>query len=154
MIGYLLKNTLSENGSVSRGICNVNDNGFLIEVEEHTKIERQENGEVTNVGEGSQSVLNDESIVSMNFWGFTPKIFPQLSKQFEEFLQERGKELKSEFYIPFAVQDMKDAGLASIKVKTSGDAWFGVTYAADKDKVESELAKMHNNGAYPKNLWA
>lgn len=154
MVGYLLKNTLSENGSVSRGVCSVNEENFLNEVEEHTKIERNEDGVITNVGEGSQSTLEDETVVSMNCWAFSPKIFEKLEEKFIHFLEEKGTEMKSEFYIPTAVQNLKDDGLAQIKVMTSEDIWFGVTYAADKDVVTSELAQMHEDVIYPDDLWS
>lgn len=154
MVGYLLKNTLSENGSVSRGVCSVNENGFLNEVEEHTKIERNSEGVITNVGEGSQEVLDEETVVSMNCWAFSPKIFEKLEEKFIAFLNEKGGEMKSEFYIPTAVQNLKDDGLAEIKVMTSEDIWFGVTYAADKEVVTSELAQMHEDVIYPDDLWS
>lgn len=154
MVGYLLKNTLSDNGSVSRGVCTVNENGFLNEVEEHTKIERNSEGVITNVGEGSQNTLDEETVVSMNCWAFSPKVFEKLEEKFIDFLKEKGGEMKSEFYIPTAVQNLKDDGLAEIKVMTSEDVWFGVTYAADKDVVISELAQMHEDVIYPEDLWS
>lgn len=153
MVGYQLKNTLSENGSVSRGVCHVANDGTLIEVDEHTKIERNNEGVIVNTGEGKHSELEEDTIVSMNCWAFSPKLFEQLGSQFSSFLSEKGNELKSEFYIPFAVQDMKDAGLATIKVMTSDDNWFGVTYAEDANDVKEELAEMHEVGIYPDNLW-
>jgi len=153
MVGYRLKNTLSEHGSVSRGICNVNDDGLLNEVEEHTKIQKQPNGVITNVGTGSQKELHAEAIVSMNCWAFTSSLFSKLNEQFSNFLQQRGNEEKSEFYIPYAVQELKDEGLANITVMTSDDIWFGVTYADDKNTVEQQLALMHEQGIYPDDLW-
>ena len=153
MVGYQLKNTLSENGSVSRGVCDVNSAGFLIQVDEHTKIFRDQTGTIVNTGEGAQRELAEDTIVSMNCWAFTPQLFTSLEEQFSTFLQSRGQEQKSEFYIPFAVQELKDKNLATIKVMTSEDNWFGVTYAEDAKTVKEELAFMHENGIYPDELW-
>lgn len=154
MVGYRLKNTLSEHGSVSRGLCNMDNNHMLIKVEEHTKVERMADGSITNVGEGSQKTLKEESVVSMNCWAFSHALFDKLEEQFKGFLESKGEELKSEFYIPFAVQDLMNEGVAKVKVLTSDDEWFGVTYADDRIKVEAELAKKHEIGVYPSNLWA
>ena len=132
----------------------MDENQKLIKVEEHTKIERMPDGIITNIGDGSQKILQEESVVSMNCWAFTPALFEKLEEQFIGFLTERGTELKSEFYIPFAVQDLMDEGLAKVTVLTSDDEWFGVTYADDSKKVVSELAKKHNVGTYPENLWS
>ncbi len=153
MIGYQLKNTLSDNGSVARGVCLVDNNNYLNEVEEHTQIERQEDGLITNTGEGSQKTLSDDTIVSMNCWAFTPTIFDQIDQQFADFLSKRGQELKSEFYIPYVVQELMDEGKADVKVGQSNQKWFGVTYPEDKDAVVSELKTLQENGAYPQNLW-
>ncbi|MBX2846137.1 MAG: nucleotidyltransferase [Saprospiraceae bacterium] len=153
MVGYLLENTLSENGSVSRGICNIDENSFLVNVEEHTKLYRNPDGFIVNDGEGSQKELSEGTLVSMNFWGFTPVMFDKLESYFKAFLSERGQELKSEFYIPYAVQSMIDEGLAEVKVLTSKDKWFGVTYAEDKYIVEEQLDQMHEEAVYPVMLW-
>lgn len=152
MVGYLLCNTLSNNGSVSRGLCKVNEDMFLEKVEEHTKIYRTHDA-VINEGEGSQKILDEQSIVSMNCWAFTPKIFNRLEDLFAQFLSKKGSEQKSEYYIPTTVQELKEQENASIKVIPTDGEWFGVTYSADKETVENNLAQMHQDGIYPDNLW-
>lgn len=154
MVGYLLKNTLSENGSVSRGVCEVNEKGFLNQVEECTKILRIATGEIVNEGDGSHKTLQEEDVVSMNCWAFTPNLFKRLEELFTQFLEERIGEEKSEFYIPFAVQDLIESNEATVRVMKSEDAWFGVTYSEDKEVVENELAEMHELGIYPEDLWS
>jgi len=153
MVGYLLENTLSENGSVARGVCNTNSAGNLQNVEEHTKLFRSEEGPIVNEGEGSQKQLAEGTLVSMNCWAFTPIMFQKLESYFEAFLSERGGELKSEFYIPYAVQSTIDEGLSTVKMLTSTEKWFGVTYADDKLMVEGQLDMMHEEAVYPDLLW-
>ncbi len=152
MVGYYLKNTLSENGSVARGVCTVNY-PYLVTVEEHTKIQRQADGTITNEGEGSKSILNEESIVSMNFWGFTPPLFESIEQSFQEFLAQKGQEEQSEFYIPSVVQESIKEQIASVQVFESPQKWFGVTYPEDKTAVVDALKQLHEAGKYPNNLW-
>ncbi len=152
-VGYMLRNTLSENGSVARGVCNVDEKHNLTNIEEHTKIYRREDGVIVNEGEGSQDTLAENTVVSMNFFGFTPMIFDKMKSYFLDFLEERGQEEKSEFYIPLALQRFLDDDLATIHVMTSEDRWFGVTYAEDKQHVERQLSTMVEDGVYPEKLW-
>ena len=149
MVGYVLENTLTENGTVSRGICEVDADGMLKSVEERTAIRRDGNVAVCKTDDGDITIALD-SIASMNCWGFTPDIFAALEKGFAEFLSEKhANELKCEYYLPFAVCDMLQKGECSVKVYRSEDAWYGVTYREDKDFVTSSIAKLKENGVYP-----
>ncbi len=153
MVGYTLSNTLSENGSVARGICKCDENGNLLNVAEHTEI--TENDAVINSIDqaGKEKTLTGNETVSMNLWGFGPSIFAHLKTRFAEFLQEHGNEEKSELYIPFVVDDMIKQSIAKVKVLKSEASWFGVTYPNDKPTVVTQIAKLVEKGLYPKNLW-
>lgn len=141
MVGYRLDRTLSENGSVSRGICAVDGEGRLLEITERTAIARDADGVI--VAEGNPPVrLTGDEPVSMNFWGFTPDLFESLGVLFEEFLEERGDDLKAEFYLPAAVGEMITRGEATVTVLTSQDSWFGLTYPEDKPAVVAALAAL------------
>ncbi len=148
MIGYILENTLTENGTVSRGICTADENGMLKSVVERTAIRR----------EGNVAVCGDveiplDSIASMNCWGFTPDIFDALERGFTQFLgEEHENELKCEYYLPIAVCDMLQGGECSVKVYPSSDAWYGVTYKEDKEFVTASIANLKNQGVYPKSV--
>ncbi len=150
LVGYVLGNTLSDNGSVSRGVAEMDENQNMITVVERTKIER-ENGKIYFTGEEGKVELDEESLVSMNFWGFHPNIFPVIRKMFIEFVKERGHEPKSEFFIPLVVNQQIQDGTCSYKVLTSRDLWHGVTYQEDKPGVMKALAEMTN---YPAPLWS
>ena len=141
MVGYRLDRTLSENGSVSRGICAVDGEGRLLEITERTAIARGADGVI--VAEGNPPVsLTGAEPVSMNFWGFTPDLFESLGALFEEFLEERGGDLKAEFYLPAAVGSMIGRGEATVRVLTSSDSWLGLTYPEDKAAVVAALATL------------
>ena len=148
MVGFQLKNTLSEHGTVARGICGVGADGYLTSVEELTKIEKTPTG----AREGDRTFTGEE-LVSMNFWGFQPDVFPKLRANFAAFLQRAGQELKSECYIPASVNDLMVAGKARVKVLQSRDSWFGVTYKEDKPRVVESIAKLIQRGEYPVRLW-
>ncbi|MEY4385725.1 MAG: hypothetical protein RLY20_1008 [Verrucomicrobiota bacterium] len=148
MVGFQLRNTLSEHGTVARGICGVGADGYLTSVEEFTKIEKAANG----AREGSRNFTGDE-LVSMNFWGFQPTIFPELRACFTAFLQKAGNEQKSECYIPATVNDLMLAGKARVKMLSSRSPWFGVTYKEDKPRVVESIAKLVQAGEYPAKLW-
>lgn len=152
MVGFELQNTLSLNGSVSRGICQVQD-GYLASVVERLKIVRAENGQVQDSGSGEIIRMNGDEICSMNFWGFTPKLFDVLEARFVDFLKEQGEEMKSEWLIPSIVDAMINAGETRVQVLSSPDAWFGVTYPNDKPTVVASLQAMHDAGKYPSKLW-
>lgn len=152
--GFVLANTLSENGSVSRGICSVDAEGNLQKVVENTKILRRNDGQIVSIQEdGSELLLSGQEIVSMNSWGFHPALVDELEGLFTEFLKAHGTELKSEFYLPFAVDSLIHCGKAEVKVLNCTDNWFGVTYREDKPLVQSALQKLVAKGAYPANLF-
>ncbi|WP_298266155.1 sugar phosphate nucleotidyltransferase [uncultured Lutibacter sp.] len=153
MMGYLLKNTVSDYGYVSRGECKVDAKGYLTDVTEQTHIEKI-NGNIIRKDENGVYVPIDENaVVSMNFWGFTPKCFEFGSQLFEEFLEENKNDLKSEFFIPLVVNEILKSGIASVKVLTSNAKWFGVTYKEDKELVQNEIEKLKKNNIYPSKLW-
>ena len=153
MVGFTLRNTLSENGSVARGVCRCDSEGFLAEVTERTNIVPDGKGGAFFTAEnGARIPLTGDETVSMNMWGFMPGIFDHLSVLFEQFLSERGTELKSEFYIPSAVASLIHSGDAQIKVMKSGDSWFGVTYREDKPLVQASIARLVRDKVYPSPL--
>ena len=153
MCGFFLKNTLSENGSVSRGICERNPDGTLKTVVEHTKIERKNGKIVSTLEDGKTVIFTGDEIVSMNMWGFQASLFDSLETLFTEFLKAHGTELKSEFYIPFVADTLVRQGKASVQVLTSEDSWFGVTYQEDKPVVKSGLDALVKAGKYPEKLF-
>ncbi|MFO7998124.1 MAG: sugar phosphate nucleotidyltransferase [Bacteroidales bacterium] len=149
MAGYRLKNTLSDFGSVSRGICRVSKEDFLESVTEHTAIARDNDGHIHSHGEGSPVPLDPDDIVSMNFWGFTPGIFDHTDRMFREFIRERGQELKSEMYIPGLVDTLIKDGKATVRVLPTPARWFGVTYQEDRPRAVENIRKLVDAGAYP-----
>ncbi len=153
MMGYVLKNTISNYGSVSRGECSVDKNDFLTGVTERTHIEKA-NGVLKYKDEKDYLFpISEETTVSMNFFGFTPKYFELSESLFEEFLSKNYKEPKAEFFIPLVVNHIIVNKLATMKVLKSNARWFGVTYKQDKAYVTSEIQKLKDNGVYPTNLW-
>lgn len=153
MIGYQIKNTLSENGTVSRGVCVTNSEGYLVDVTERTKILRQENGEIVFLDEGEPVVLGENTPVSMNFWGFMPSVFPEIKTIFEAYARENFNAPKAEFYIPKVMSYLMDAKKGTCKVFESSSDWFGVTYPEDKEIVSETLNKLIAKGEYPNKLW-
>ena len=153
MVGFILRNTLSDFGSVARGVCQVDQNDFLQTVTELTKIERDgPRAKDTSAG-GVITPLTGDEAVSMNMWGFTPALFPQLQNYFTAFLQKSGQELKSECYIPSAVNDLLTTRNARVKVLRTQDSWFGVTYREDRPRVAASVRQLVTRGDYPKTLW-
>jgi len=152
MVGFILRNTLSEFGSVARGVCKMNTDGFLESVTELTKIERDGSNAKTIGPDGKALALTGEETVSMNMWGFTPALFGDLKKLFGVFLTKHGAEEKSEFYIPAAVNDLVHGGRARVKVLRTPDPWFGVTYREDRPLVVEGIRKLIAHGDYPKKL--
>lgn len=151
MCGFILRNTLSDNGTVSRGICKINE-GYLASVTETTRIER--NGRAArNIEEGAQCDLTGDEIVSMNMWGFTPSLFGHLERLFIEFLKTSGQKEKSEFYIPSVADTLIKEGKAEVKVMESRDSWFGITYREDKDNVVNSIRALVAKGDYPEKLF-
>ena len=148
---YTLRNTLSEHGSVSRGICTEKD-GRLAKVVENPKIAR-ESGRIVSELDGGKNELTGDEPTSMNYWGFMPEFVGELENLFLEFLEKRGSELKSEFYLPFAVDSLIHAGKARIDMLRSSANWFGITYREDRDGVCAELKKLAEQGKYPEKLF-
>ena len=153
MVGYQLDRTLSDHGSVSRGVCIKNEADDLLSVEEFTKLERTATGAKNVQPDGTEIEFQGSEIVSMNFWGFTPAVFPLLGQRLEAFLSQHGQEAKSEFYIPFAVADMIAQHTAKVTVLSTDSEWFGVTYREDKETVMESIKQLVAQGAYPESLW-
>ena len=155
MVGYELSKTVTENGSVARGICETDEEGLLTDVTEQTRIEKYPGGiHYTQDGENWTDVPED-TIVSMNFWGFTPSFLEEVQKSFPAFLDKALAEnpLKGEFYLPAVVSRLLLEKKATVRVLRSADRWYGVTYAADKPGVVAALRKMAEEGKYPDGLW-
>lgn len=152
MVGYPIDKTLSEHGTVSRGICVVDDNGNLVEIIERTKIGWEGDKIFFYEDDGKTEVAGDVP-VSMNFWAFKPEFFPLLEKEFRGFLETRGHELKSEYYFNVAVDSLIKKGIVKTKVLKTTSQWFGVTYKEDKPKVQEKFKELHAKGIYPSKLW-
>ncbi len=153
MVGYHVGNTLSESGSVSRGICVVDENNYLKTVVERTHIE-EKGGKIIYIDEKNEEVsIPANTPVSMNMWGFTPDYFEYSEDYFREFLAENGQKLKSEFYIPLAVNNLIVAGKATCKVLDTTSKWFGVTYAEDRPQVVLKINELIRKGIYPEKLF-
>ena len=154
IIGYELKRTLSENGSVSRGVCEADENGNLVSINERTKIYRNDQGKITYEDESGLHEVSEDSPVSMNFWGFSPEIFGVTENLFHEFLKENIDNPKSEFFIPIVADKYSKSGMGVIKVIPTASQWFGVTYKEDAPSVQQSIDKLVAEGQYPANLWA
>ncbi len=153
MVGYRVGNTLSESGTVSRGICRTDAEGYLTGVVERTDIARVD-GRITFTGDDGQPATTDETTpVSMNMWGFTPDYFRYSEEMFRRFLAEHIDEPKAEFYIPTVVNDLIVKGKASVKVLDTTAKWFGVTYAEDRPGVVAKIRDLIAAGEYPEKLW-
>ncbi|MEY3498868.1 MAG: hypothetical protein RL308_537 [Bacteroidota bacterium] len=152
-IAYLLKNTVSDHGFVSRGECDVNENGFLTGVTERTHIEKIDGKLMRKEDNGEFVEIDENTVVSMNFWGFTPNCFEFGSQLFEQFLEETKSDLKSEFYLPSIVNEILKSGKASVEVLKSDAKWFGVTYKEDKEMVQKAIGELKKQNVYPGNLW-
>ena len=152
MIGYRVANTLSENGSVSRGVCATDANGYLTDVVERTKIE-EVGDKIVYTENGVDTVIAPTTPVSMNMWGFTPEYFEYVEQAFVAFLANHGQELKSEFYIPTLVNDMIRSGKATCKVLDTPSKWFGVTYSEDRPQVVMKINALIKEGEYPEKLF-
>lgn len=152
MVGYILDNTLTENGTVSRGECSVDENGLLLNVIERTKLKRD--GDMAAYEEnGNWHKISKDTIVSMNCLGFTPDVFEYIEKGFAEFLKNMPDPMKSEYYIPTAIKEMIHDGIIDMKVYSTSAIWYGVTYHEDKEYVQSSIRKMISDGIYPNGLW-
>jgi hypothetical protein len=154
MVGFVLRNTLSDHGSVARGVCRVDGEGYLEEIVERTNVSRNGNGAIYVDGEGQEHRLTGDELVSMNFWGFHSGLFAPLREIFARFLTESGSDLKSEHYIPNAVGEMIRSGAARVQVLRSSDPWCGVTYKEDRPAVVQTIAGLVADKRYPVKLWS
>ena len=154
MVGYRVCNTLSESGTVARGVCQTNQEGYLTEVIERTKILREEDGVIRFIEDDGKTAIDDNTPVSMNMWAFTPDYFRFAGEAFEQFLREHGQELKSESYIPSVVDSLIRSGKATCRVLDTPSRWFGVTYATDRPQVVSKFQELADKGVYPSPLFA
>ncbi len=154
MVGFTLRNTLSDHGTVARGVCQTDAAGLLTDIEEMTRIAKVPGGARHTRDDGSTVDLTGDEPVSMNMWGFTPRLFDHLDRLFLEFLHRSGKELRGESYIPMAVGQLVRERLATCRVLRTSSEWFGVTYKEDKPAVQARLAQLIARGDYPPNLWA
>jgi NDP-sugar pyrophosphorylase family protein len=153
VVGYYLKNTLSDYGTVNRGICYLDDHSNLQKVEELINIGRDENGVISCDVNGENRVLGEDTVVSMNIWGFLPSYFDHADEAFRKFLDERMDEPKSELYIPKVVDDLIIDKVLNVRVLETDSSWFGVTYQDDKPHVSQQINQLIEDGTYPKNLW-
>lgn len=153
MVGFKIENTLSENGGVSRGLCQVSPEGNLTGVTECHGIQRKNGHIVQTLEDGSEAPFPEGANVSMNMWGFTPDYFDYSEKAFVRFLEHHGNELKSEFYIPSVVNDLISDGTVTLQVKETPSKWFGVTYAADRPATVAQFRKLVDEGIYPEKLF-
>ena len=154
MAGFILKNTLSENGAVTRGICETNEEGYLTAVHETSNIVKTPEGAAVD-NDGQLTSINAESYASMNMWGLTPEFMQTLEDGFKEFFANMGDKdiLKAEYLLPIYIDELLQAGKVSVKVLDTNDKWFGVTYKEDKDYVVKSFAKLIEAGVYQKNLF-
>ena len=153
MVGYRVENTVTENGTVSRGVCEV-ENGKLTDVVERSKIQKSENGiEYLDEETNKWIPLANDTPVSMNCWAFTPDFFAELKAAFVEFLKENINTEKKELFLPFVVQAMMKRGDCTVDVVTTPSKWYGVTYKEDREGVVESIRKMTKDGTYPENLW-
>lgn len=150
LIAYTLKDTLSEFGSVSRGVCK-SENGKLTSIYEHTKIEAQDEHTITDLDSGTE--FTGEELVSMNFWVCQPSIFPFITEYLKDFIGNGDNIAKGEIYLPFAIKEMTEQKIIDVDVIPSESQWFGVTYASDKESAVTALQKMTDNKEYPSPVW-
>ena len=155
MVGYAVNKTLSENGTVSRGVCSINEDGFLTSIVERTKIERKAEGTIVFHDLGEDEALEEVTPVSMNLFGFTPDYFAYSEEYFKEFLSspEVQANLKAECFIPLMVNKLVGEGTSKLKVLSTTANWFGVTYQADKPQLVAKIEELIAEGVYPRNLW-
>jgi NDP-sugar pyrophosphorylase family protein len=153
MVGFLLRNTLSDFGSVSRGVCRVDGDDFLEGVVELTNIERDGAHARNTDSSGRITTLSGDEVVSMNMWGFTPQVFGQFREHFRRFLRSSGPDNKSESFLPSTVNELVLTGQARIKVLRTNDSWAGVTYREDHPRVVETIRRLISRGDYPNRLW-
>ncbi len=154
LIGFQIDRTLSDYGSVSRGVCKVDDKGDMVEINERTEVYFTDGGNVAYKDAEGEHALPNDTRVSMNFWGFTPAVFEQSLDMFKRFVDANENNPKSEFFIPLVADELIKTGTAAFKVIPTGSKWFGVTYKEDKPIVQKSISELVQNGTYPPNLWA
>jgi NDP-sugar pyrophosphorylase family protein len=154
MVGFVLRNTLSEFGTVARGVCRVGSDGYLEQVVELTAIASDGDHAKDTSSDGKVTMLTGDEPVSMNMFGFTPQVFEKLEEHFKKFLEANGADLKKECYIPSTVNEMLVAKQAKVKVLRSNDSWFGVTYREDHASVVESIQSLVHAGKYPERLWS
>jgi NDP-sugar pyrophosphorylase family protein len=154
MVGFVLRNTLSDFGGVSRGVCQVDTEDFLRSIIEMTNIERDGRRAKNIDSTGHMTALSGEELVSMNMWGFNPKIFVPLEAHFQRFLEARGADLFAESFLTSTVNELILAGEAQVKVLRTNDSWVGVTYREDRQRVVESISHLIDRGDYPKRLWS
>jgi NDP-sugar pyrophosphorylase family protein len=153
MVGFVLRNTLSDFGAVSRGVCRVDEDDLLQGVVELTNIERNGVHARNTDSTGRVTRLSGDEVVSMNMWGFTPQVFGQLREHFQKFLNLDGSNVRSESYLPNTVNELISAGQARVKVLRTNDSWVGVTYREDHPRVVQAIRRLIDRGNYPSRLW-
>lgn len=156
MVGYRLENTLTDNGHVARGVCEMDAQGYLADIHERTHIEKRGNGAAYTEDEGKTWIpISGDATVSMNMWGFSESILGELQSRFSAFLEENLKKnpLKCEYFLPFVVDELLKEGRATVAVEKSQDKWFGVTYKEDKPMVIAAIQNLKDQGVYPAHLW-
>lgn len=156
MVGYRLENTLTDNGHVARGVCDMDAQGYLADIHERTHIEKRGNGAAYTEDEGKTWIpISGDATVSMNMWGFSESILGELQSRFSAFLEENLKKnpLKCEYFLPFVVDELLKEGRATVAVEKSQDKWFGVTYKEDKPMVMAAIQNLKDQGVYPAHLW-
>jgi len=153
MIGYVIGKTLSDNGSVSRGVAQMDANNFMTDVVERTKVERIDGTIYYQDDAGEKHPLSDDNLVSMNFWGFHPNIFDVLRSDFAGFVKENGDQPKAEFFIPLVTNRLIQEGAIQLSVIANDEKWYGVTYKEDKEPVQNAFAGLTKAGTYPTPLW-
>ncbi len=151
LMGYQIDRTLSDHGSVSRGVCKVED-GKMVEINERTDVYFKDGDVYYKDASGEHQLAND-TCVSMNFWGFTPAVFKQSEPMFKKFVDANENNPKAEFFIPLVADELIKTGQASFKVIPTGNKWFGVTYKEDKPIVQASISELVANGTYPEKLW-
>jgi NDP-sugar pyrophosphorylase family protein len=156
MVGYQLGKTVTDNGSVARGVCQTNEQGYLTAIVERTRIEKYENGIHFTVDGENWEDLSADTPVSMNMWGYTPAFLAEIAARFPKFIAEEvpANPAKAEMFLPMTVGQLLEEGKATVKVLRTADQWFGVTYAADKPVVVAALKAMADEGQYPDGLWS
>ncbi|WP_209329851.1 nucleotidyltransferase family protein [Lunatimonas salinarum] len=153
MVGYAIKNVLSDYGTVSRGVCDYSADGNLKGMVERTSISRREDGSILHEANGERIQIAEDTPVSMNCWGFHPSVFHETERLWSVFLETQGRELKSEFYIPTVANTLIQEGKAAVRILEGGKTWFGVTYAEDRPIVIEALKRLHEAGVYPEKLF-